>query len=117
MIKQRADQLKFTRKIIEMVTSNWKTKLRNFIKLLTKTNERGRNKENCSEIIGSTKASSIKDMGKVMRVKKKFDTLDFLAGKVLKEILNKWFVNMKYPKEYLEEIKSRLKVSTWYLDL
>ena len=49
-------------------------------------------KKICSEIIGSTKASSIKDMGKVMgELKKKYsDTLDFsLAGKVLKELLNK----------------------------
>ena len=49
-------------------------------------------KKICSEIIASTKASSIKDMGKVMgELKKKYsDTLDFsLAGKVLKEILNK----------------------------
>ena len=46
----------------------------------------------CSEVINSTKASSIKDMGKVMgELKKNYsDTLDFsLAGKVLKELLNK----------------------------
>ena len=46
----------------------------------------------CSEIINETKASSIKDMGKVMgELKKKYsDTLDFsLAGKVLRELLNK----------------------------
>ena len=49
-------------------------------------------KKICSEVISSTKASSIKDMGKVMgELKKKYsDTLDFsLAGKVLKELLNK----------------------------
>ena len=49
-------------------------------------------KKICSEVINSTKASSIKDMGKVMgELKKNYsDTLDFsLAGKVLKEILNK----------------------------
>ncbi len=49
-------------------------------------------KKICSEVIGSTKASSIKDMGKVMgELKKKYsDTLDFsLAGKVLKDILDK----------------------------
>jgi len=49
-------------------------------------------KKICSEIIDATKASSIKDMGKVMgELKKKYsDTLDFsLAGKVLREILNK----------------------------
>ena len=46
----------------------------------------------CVEIIDSTKALSIKDMGKVMgELKKNYsDTLDFsLAGKVLKELLNK----------------------------
>jgi len=46
----------------------------------------------CSEIIVSTKASSIKDMGKIMgELKKNYsDTLDFsLAGKVLKDLLNK----------------------------
>ena len=49
-------------------------------------------KKICGEIINTTKASSIKDMGKVMgELKKKYsDTLDFsLAGKVLKELLNK----------------------------
>ena len=49
-------------------------------------------KKICSEVINSTKASSIKDMGKVMgELKKNYsDTLDFsLAGKVLKELLNK----------------------------
>ena len=49
-------------------------------------------KKICSEIINTTKAASIKDMGKVMgELKKKYsDTLDFsLAGKVLKELLNK----------------------------
>ena len=49
-------------------------------------------KKICADIINSTKASSIKDMGKVMgELKKNYsDTLDFsLAGKVLKELLNK----------------------------
>jgi len=49
-------------------------------------------KKICSEVINSTKASSIKDMGKVMgELKKNYsDTLDFsLAGKILKELLNK----------------------------
>ena len=46
----------------------------------------------CIKIIDATKSSSIKDMGKVMgELKKKYsDTLDFsIAGKVLKELLNK----------------------------
>ena len=49
-------------------------------------------KKICVEMINSTKASSIKDMGKVMGELKKnyLDTLDFsLAGKILKELLNK----------------------------
>ena len=49
-------------------------------------------KKTCVEIINFTKATSIKDMGKVMgELKKNYsDTLDFsLAGKVLKELLNK----------------------------
>ena len=49
-------------------------------------------KKTCVEIINFTKATSIKDMGKVMgELKKNYsDTLDFsLAGKILKELLNK----------------------------
>ena len=49
-------------------------------------------KKICADIINSTKASSIKDMGKVMGELKKnyLDTLDFsLAGKILRELLNK----------------------------
>ena len=49
-------------------------------------------KKICIEIIDTTKASSIKDMGKVMgELKKNYsDSLDFsLAGKVLKQLLNK----------------------------
>ena len=49
-------------------------------------------KKICVDIINSTNASSIKDMGKVMgELKKNYsDTLDFsLARKVLKELLNK----------------------------
>ena len=49
-------------------------------------------KKICNEIIESTKSSSIKDMGRVMgELKKNYsDSIDFsLAGKVLKELLNK----------------------------
>ena len=49
-------------------------------------------KKICAEIIAATNASSIKDMGRVMgELKKKYsDTVDFsLAGKVLKDLLNK----------------------------
>ena len=49
-------------------------------------------KKICVDVINTTKASSIKDMGIVMgELKKNYsDTLDFsLAGKVLRELLNK----------------------------
>ena len=49
-------------------------------------------KKICSDIISSTGASSIKDMGRVMGKKKKkyADTIDFSkAGAILKELLNK----------------------------
>ena len=49
-------------------------------------------KKICLEIISSTGASSIKDMGRVMgELKKKYsDTIDFSkAGTILKELLNK----------------------------
>ena len=51
-------------------------------------------------------------MGKVMGELKQnhSDSVDFSkAGKIIKEIFKQ---DMKYPKEYLEEIKTRLKVST-----
>ena len=49
-------------------------------------------KKICSEIINSTGALSVKDMGKVMgELKKKYaDTIDFSkAGAILKDLLNK----------------------------
>ena len=49
-------------------------------------------KKICSDIISSTGAYSIKDMGRVMgEIKKKYaDTIDFSkAGAILKELLNK----------------------------
>ena len=52
-------------------------------------------KKICREIIYSSKASSIKDMGRVIgELKKNYsDTLDFsLAGKILKELLDKWLI-------------------------
>ena len=52
----------------------------------------GDTKKICSDIISSTGASSIKDMGKVMgELKKNYaDTIDFSkAGAILKELLNK----------------------------
>ena len=49
-------------------------------------------KKLCEEVINNINASSLKDMGKVMSELKKnhSDSLDFsLAGKIIKEILNK----------------------------
>ena len=49
-------------------------------------------KKICSDIVSSSGASSIKDMGRVMgEIKKKYaDTIDFSkAGAILKELLNK----------------------------
>ena len=49
-------------------------------------------KKICSDIVNSTGASSIKDMGRVMgELKKKYaDSIDFaIAGAILKELLNK----------------------------
>ncbi len=49
-------------------------------------------KKLCEEVINKINASSLKDMGKVMSELKKnhSDSLDFsLAGKIIKEILNK----------------------------
>ena len=66
----------------------------------------------CNEMVKKLNATSIKDMGKVMGVLKKeySDNLDFSkAGSYLKRNTQQI---MKYPKEYLDEIKTRLKVST-----
>ena len=93
MIKQRAES-------IEVYKNNNRNDLLKIEKqeqeilssYLPKQMSEEETKKICSEVIGSTKASSIKDMGKVMaELKKKYsDTLDFsLAGKVLKELLNK----------------------------
>ena len=93
MIKQRAesievyqknnrnDLLQIERQELEILSS-----------YLPKQMSEEETKKICSDLINSTKASSIKDMGKVMgELKKNYsDTLDFsLAGKVLKELLNK----------------------------
>ena len=64
----------------------------------------------CEETIKSVGATSMKDMGKIMGAlkAKHADSLDFSkVSAILKGLLQK----MKYPKEYLNEIKLRLKVS------
>ena len=93
MIKQRAES-------IEVYKKNNTDDLRQIEKheqeilssYLPKQISEEETKKICSEVISATKASSIKDMGRVMgELKKKYsDTLDFsLAGKFLKELLNK----------------------------
>ena len=62
-------------------------------------------KKICSDIISSTGASSIKDMGKVMgELKKNYaDKIDFSkAGAILKELLNKQWST---PKIILMKLK------------
>ena len=93
MIKQRAESIdiykKNSRNDLLQVEEQEQEILSSY---LPKQMSEEETKKICSEIIDSTKASSIKDMGKVMgELKKKYsDTLDFsFAGKVLKEILNK----------------------------
>ena len=68
-------------------------------------------KKICKKVIESLQAKSIKDMGKVMgALKKEYgDVLDF--SKVSNFIKEFFKMIMKYPKEYLDEIKLRVKVS------
>ncbi len=93
MIKQRAESIEVYQKnnrddLLQIEKQEQKI----LSSYLPKQMSEEETKKLCSEIIDSLKASSIKDMGKVMgELKKKYsDTLDFsLAGKVLKELLNK----------------------------
>ena len=93
MIKQRAESIEVYQKnnrndLLQIE----KQELEILSSYLPKQMTEEETKKICSEIINSTKASSVKDMGKVMgELKKNYsDTLDFsLAGKVLKELLNK----------------------------
>ena len=93
MIKQRAESIevyqKNNRDDLLQIEKQEQEILTNY---LPKQMSEEETKKICSEVIGYTKASSIKDLGKVMgELKKKYsDTLDFsLAGKILKELLNK----------------------------
>ena len=93
MIKQRNESIEFYKKnnrndLLKIEQQEQEILSSYLPKQLSETETRNI----CSEIINETKASSIKDMGKVMgELKKKYsDTLDFsIAGKVLKELLNK----------------------------
>ena len=95
MIKQRSESIEVYKKnnridLLE-IEQNEVMVLMNYLpKQLTEEDT----KKICSELISSSGASSIKDMGKVMGELKKnhADTIDFAkAGAILKEMLNsKW---------------------------
>ena len=93
MIKQRSESIEIYKKnnrddLLQVETQEQKI-LSNY---LPKQLSEEETKKIGAEIIAATKASSIKDMGRVMgELKKKYsDTVDFsLAGKVLKDLLNK----------------------------
>ena len=93
MIKQRAESIEvYQKNNREDLLQIEKQEQEILSSYLPKQMSEEETKKICSEVINSTKASSIKDMGKVMgELKKNYsDTLDFsLAGKVLKALLNK----------------------------
>ena len=93
MIKQRSESIeiykKNNREDLLKVEENEVSILSNYLPKQLSDEE---TKNVCLEVVKKINAQSIKDMGKVMgELKKKYsDTLDFsLAGKVLKELLNK----------------------------
>ena len=93
MIKQRSESIEVYKKnnrndLLEIEQGEMSTLSEYLPKQLSEEDT----KKICSEIIKSTEASSIKDMGRVMgELKKKHaDTIDFSkAGSILKELLNK----------------------------
>ena len=93
MIKQRAESIEvYQKNNREDLLQIEKQEQEILSSYLPKQMSEEETKKICSEIIVSTKASSIKDIGKVMgELKKNYsDSLDFsLAGKVLKQLLNK----------------------------
>ena len=93
MIKQRSESIEVYKKnnrndLLEIEQGEMSTLSEYLPKQLSEEDT----KKICSEIINSTGASSIKDMGRAMgELKKKHaDTIDFSkAGAILKELLNK----------------------------
>ena len=93
MIKQRSESIEVYKKnnrndLLEIEQGEMSTLSEYLPKQLSEEDT----KKICSEIINSTGASSIKDMGRVMgELKKKHaDIIDFSkAGAILKELLNK----------------------------
>ena len=96
MIKQRAESIEVYKKNNRVDLLQIEKQEQEILSsYLPKQMSEEETKKICSEIIDTTKASSIKDMGKVMgELKKNYsDSLDFsLAGKVLKQLLNKWLI-------------------------
>ena len=93
MIKQRSESIdvykKNNRKDLLEIEENEVNIMSDY---LPKQLSEEETKKLCTEIINKVKASSIKDMGKVMgELKKKHsDTIDFSkAGAIIKELLNK----------------------------
>ena len=93
MIKQRSESIeiykKNNRKDLLEVEENEVSVMSEY---LPKQMSEDDTKKICEEIISNINASSLKDMGKVMGELKKnhSDSMDFsLAGKIIKEILNK----------------------------
>ena len=93
MIKQRSESIEVYKKnnrndLLEIEQGEMSTLSEYLPKQLSEEDT----KKICSEIINSTGASSLKDMGRVMgELKKKHaDTIDFSkAGAILKQLLNK----------------------------
>ena len=93
MIKQRSESIEIYKKnnrndLLQIETQEQKI----LSTYLPKQLSEEETKKICAEIIAATKASSIKDMGRVMGdlKKKHADTIDFSkAGAILKELLNK----------------------------
>ena len=93
MMKQRAESIDIYKKNNRIDLQEIEQKEHDLLaSFLPKQLSDEETKKICSELINSSGSTSLKDIGKVMgELKKKYsDTLDFsLAGKVLKEILNK----------------------------
>ena len=92
MIKQRSESIEVYKKNNrEDLLEIEQNEVMVLINYLPKQLNEEDTKKICSELISSTGASSIKDMGKVMGELKKHhaDTIDFAkAGAILKELLN-----------------------------
>jgi len=95
MIKQRTESIeiykKNNREDLLQIEENELSILSNYLPKQLSDEE---TKNICLEIVKKINAQSIKDMGKVMgELKKNYsDNLDFSkAGKILKEVLNKWW--------------------------